>query len=189
MLDELRDKIKNKKLILFGETHGTGEIPKMLSKFFSELAKHEDFNLCLEIPEELQNTEPNKIITRAKEIGTQGLISEEYVKLIKKIPTGVNVFFIAPNTIKNQEDAEIKLSNNILKVLNNKKTFAVMGSVHASKKEIRVHNQKILPAGLLIHKKLKNKLFSVLLTTKTSNNGLKKTKGQFEKGFDHVISF
>src|SRR3989344_2174783 len=104
MLKEIIPKIKDKQIILFGEMHGTKEIPERLSTFFNEAAKKESFNLCLEIPEEFQNVELDKILPLAKEIGTSGLISEEYIKLIKKLPKNINVFFIAPNTVKNQEE-------------------------------------------------------------------------------------
>ena len=54
MIKEIISKIKNKKLILFGEIHGTKEIPELLSTFFNDVAKNESFNLCLEIPDEFQ---------------------------------------------------------------------------------------------------------------------------------------
>ena len=46
------EKVCGKGLVLFGELHGTREIPLMLSDFFLDYTK--DFNLCLEIPEDEQ---------------------------------------------------------------------------------------------------------------------------------------
>ena len=83
MVQEIISKIKGKKLVLFGETHGTKEIPELLLNLFRDLAKRENFNLGLEISNEFQNLEPDKILSSSKEIGTGGLISEEYIKLIK----------------------------------------------------------------------------------------------------------
>ncbi len=55
MFKEIIPKIKDKQIILFEEVHGTKEIPKVLSTFLKDVAKDEDFNLCLEIPIEFQN--------------------------------------------------------------------------------------------------------------------------------------
>ena len=55
MFDDLKNRIKDKNLIIFGEIHGTKEIPRMISQFFSEITKEEDFNVCLEIPVEFQD--------------------------------------------------------------------------------------------------------------------------------------
>ena len=55
MFNNLMDKIKDKNLVIFGEIHGTKEIPELLSEFFSEIAKEEDFDVCLEIPMEFQD--------------------------------------------------------------------------------------------------------------------------------------
>ncbi len=69
-----------------------------------------------------------------------------------------------------------------------------MGNIHASKKEIQIYSQKIIPAGFIIYKKLKDKLFSILLIAKSGeifNNELKKIEfhedDSFEKNFDFVI--
>ena len=97
MVQEIISKIKGKKLVLFGETHGTKEIPELLLNLFRDLAKRENFNLGLEISNEFQNLEPDKILSSSKEIGTGGLISEEYIKLIKEMPKNIKLFFIDKN--------------------------------------------------------------------------------------------
>ena len=193
MIQEIISKIKDKKLILFGELHGTKEIPELLLNLFSDLAKDEDFNLGLEIPNEFQNVEPNKILQLLKENGTSGLISEDYIKLIKKMPKNVKVFFIAPSTIKNQEEMEKGISENILKLVNNKRTFVVLGNIHASKNRITMRDFNITPAGFLIHQKIGDKMFSVLLKARSGeffNNGIKQIvsedDGSFDNNFDYV---
>lgn len=96
MIQKIIPFIKDKKVILFGEIHGTKEIPKMLSEFFNETATNEDFNLCLEVPEEFQNVKLDRILPLAKEEGISGLMSEEYIKLIKKIPKKHQCLFYCP---------------------------------------------------------------------------------------------
>jgi len=194
MLQDIKNLIKNKNVILFGEFHGTKEIPEMLSQFFSEMAKDENFNMCLEIPEEFQNLEPDKILSHAKEADTSGLISKEYIKLLKDIPRNIKVFFIAPNFIKNQEDVENGLANNILKILDDKKTFVILGNIHASKTPINLGNFKIITAGTILNQELKNKLFSINISPKKGkfyNFGVKEIKDSddinFNKGFDYVL--
>src|SRR3989338_9147352 len=167
MVQEIISKIKDKKLILFGEIHGTKEIPELLLNLFSDLAKTEDFNLGLEIPNEFQNVEPDKILSSSKEIGTSGLISGEYIKLIKGIPKNIKLFFIAPNSIKNQEEMEKEIADNILKLVDDKRTFVILGDIHASKNKIEFGNLEIVPAGFLIYQRLKDKMCSILLKSKS----------------------
>lgn len=56
MNQELLSKIKDKQIVIFGEIHGTKEIPELLSRLFYEISKKENFNLCLEIPIEFQKS-------------------------------------------------------------------------------------------------------------------------------------
>ncbi len=193
MVQEIISKIKDKKLVLFGETHGTKEIPKLLLNLFGDLAKKEDFNLGLEISDEFQHSEHDKILPLSRRIGTSGLISKEYIKLIKKMPKNIRVFFIAPSSIKNQEEMEREIANNILKLVDDKRTFVVLGSIHASKNKIEMGNLEIVPAGFLIHQKLKEKMFSILLKPKSGeffNNGMRQTisneDNSLDKNFDHI---
>jgi len=193
MVQEIISKIKDKKLILFGEIHGTKEIPELLLNLFSDLAKTEDFNLGLEIPNEFQNVEPDKILSSSKEIGTSGLISGEYIKLIKGIPKNIKLFFIAPNSIKNQEEMEKEIADNLLKLVDGKRTFVILGNIHASKNRITMGNFDIVPAGFLIHQKLKDKMFSILLKPKSGeffNNGVRQVvsneDNSFDKNFDYI---
>ena len=193
MIQEIISKIKGKKLVLFGETHGTKEIPELLLNLFSNLSKTEDFNLGLEIPNEFQNVEPDKILSLLRETGTSGLISGEYIKLIKEMPKNIKIFFIVPNRIKNQEEMEKVVADNILKLVGDKKTFIILGNIHASKNKIEMGNLEIVPAGFLIYQELKEKMFSILLKPKSGeffNNGVRQVvsneDNSFDKNFDYV---
>ena len=193
MVQEIISKIKGKKLVLFGETHGTKEIPELLLNLFRDLAKRENFNLGLEISNEFQNLEPDKILSSSKEIGTGGLISEEYIKLIKEMPKNIKLFFIAPNSIKNQEEMEREILDNILKLVDDKRTFVILGDIHASKNKIEFGNLEIVPAGFLIYQRLKDKMCSILLKSKSGeffNNGVKQVVSNednfFDKNFDYI---
>lgn len=212
MMQEIIPKIKDKLVILFGEIHGTKEIPEMLSQFFSEFANKEDFNICLEIPDEFQEKLNSYISSGDYDIlksilffsikyCADGRNSLEYMNLIKTIykinsecNKNIKIFCVSPSLAKNQEEAEKGIADNILKVVDNKKTFVVIGSIHASKKEIDFLQQKIVPAGLLIYQELKDKMCSIILTAKSGeffNNRLKKLihlEGDyFEKNFDYSL--
>ncbi|MBI5804149.1 hypothetical protein HY450_02805 [Candidatus Pacearchaeota archaeon] len=193
MVQEIISKIKGKKLVLFGEIHGTKEIPELLLNLFSDLAKNECFTLGLEISNEFQNVELDKIISSSKKTGTSGLINKDYINLIKKMPKNVKVFFIAPSEIKNQEEMEKGISDNILKLVDDKRTFVVLGNIHASKNRITIGNFDIAPAGFLIYQRLKGEMYSILLKPKSGeffNNGIKQVtpneNDSFDKNFDYI---
>ncbi len=85
------------------------------------------------------------------------------------------------------------ISENILKLVNGKRTFVILGNIHASKKKIRIENLEIVPAGFLIYQKLKDKMCSILLKAKKrefSNKELIKItsseRDEFDKNFDYV---
>ena len=183
MFENLKDRIKKKNLILFGEIHGTKEIPNLIKKFLVEIAKEEDFNLRLEIPEEFQE-KINKFIelgdnTILKDISfflepdnQDGRGSLEYLNLIKKIydlnknyKRNIKISCIDPNKDA-QEEKERGVAENILKSLNDKKTFAILGDVHASKNPISFLGEKFLPAGAILFNQLGNKMFSVRVLPK-----------------------
>jgi hypothetical protein len=211
MILEIISKIKDKQVILFGELHGTKEIPKLLSNFFKEISKKESFNLGLEIPDEFQEQINSymksgdydllkNILFFSKEYCTDGRNSLEYINLIKNIYNinseqnkNIKIFCLFPSLANNQEEVEIGIANKILKITN-KKTFVIIGNIHASKKEINIFQKKIVPAGFLIYEKLKDKMISIILTAKRGeffNNGLKKIipkeEDYFEKNFDYVV--
>jgi hypothetical protein len=212
MMQEIIPKIKDKQVILFGEIHGTKEIPELLSNFFKDISTNESFNLCLEIPDEFQgqiNSYMNSgdydilknILFFSIKYCTDGRNSLEYINLIKTIYKinyehnyNIKIFCVLPSLAKSQEEVEKGIANKILETINNNKTFAIMGNIHASKKKINFPKQKIVPAGFLIYEKLKDRMSSIILTAKSGeffNNGVKKlipyTNGHFERNFDYAI--
>ncbi len=202
MLDNIKKEIRNKTIIIFGELHGTKEIPEMLSRFFSEVAKEEDFNLCLEFPQEFQdqissyiNNGDYNILKNisffSKKNCSDGRNSLEYINLIKnvheinlKYNRNIKIFCVDPSA-KNQEEKEKGLAENITKKVSDKKTFVILGSVHASKKEVNFGDITIIPAGLLIFNKLKEKMLNVRIYQK--NEKLSKEEELFNEGFDHIL--
>ena len=202
MFEEIKKKIKGKKLILFGEIHGTKEIPKIITKFFSEIK--EDFDLCLEIPEEFQN-ELDSFMQGGKtpsffEIDLlDGRNSKEYFELIEEIKKinedkikKINIFCV-DSFAKSQKEKEENLAKNILKVLNEKTVFAIMGEIHSSKEKINFNDLEIITAGNILHGKLKEEIFSVRIKPKEGkyfNFGEKEIvnfSGFFDEGFDYVL--
>ncbi len=180
-------KIDKKKIILFGEIHGTKEIPNLLLDFFSNLSKKESFNVCFEIPSNHDNFFTNKN-------QRDGRNSLEYFNLINKLKRlkNVKIYFIDINDEKDIKNRDKIIADNIIKAIDKNKTFAVLGNIHASKNKIIIGNVNLIPAGFLIHENLGEKMCSVLLKAKKGeffNNGLKKITYRkddtFDKGFDY----
>jgi len=201
MFNNLKDRIKDKNLIIFGEIHGTKEIPMILSQFFSEIAKEESFNVCLEIPVEFQDNIEDFFRVNKEDIkNSDGRNSLEYLKLIqnlrnlnKKYNQDIKILCIDP-VANNQEEKEKGLAENILKYLSNKKTFVIMGSIHASKNIIRFQEKIIVPTGNILYKKLGNKIFNINILPSEGgfhNLGVKKITGNMDsplnKGFDYIF--
>jgi hypothetical protein len=208
MIEEIIPKIKNKQIILFGEIHGTKEIPELLSGFFEEISKKEDFDVGLEIPDEFQGQIDSymnsgdysilkNILFFSKEECTDGRNSLEYASLIRSLYNlnkNIKIYCISPSSAENQEEMEEGIANKILEKANNKKIFAIMGNIHSSKREIYFLGQKIIPAGFLVFEKMKEKMITILLTAeegKFFNNEIKEvisSKGdEFEENFDYVL--
>lgn len=207
MIKEINSKIKDKQLILFGEIHGTKEIPEFLSKFFSEIAKEEDFNVCLEIPSEFQKSIRN-FFKFNKEKHSDGRNSLEYFWLIqnlknlnKRYGRNIKIFCIDMNSKiqirdkKNTQNFREKImTKNILKPLKDKKTFVIMGDIHASKKPILFGKLKINPTGSILFNKIRNKMYNIrIMPTKGNffNFGIKKiyknkSEDSFNKNFDYI---
>ena len=207
MFDIIKDLTKNKNLVIFGEIHGTKEIPEMISQFFSEIAKEEDFDVCLEIPEEFQKNIKDFFVTN-KYDKSDGRNSLEYFKLIqnmenlnRKYNRNIKIFCIDANSntfIEDEKDIqnirEKIMAENILKSLDGKKSLVVLGSIHASKYPIFFNGINIIPAGSIIFKKLNDNMFSINILPKKGkffNFGLKeirgnKLEGPFNKNFDYI---
>jgi len=188
MFENLKEKIKNKKVIVFGEIHGTKEIPETILNFLKNL--DEDFDICLEIPEEFQNN----LSDFFKEKPSDGRNSKEYLNLIKELSKlNKNIFCIDP-IVQNQKEKEEGLAKNSLTRLGNKKVFLILGEVHASKEKIIFNGQEIIPTGYLLKEKLKEGFFNVRLKPskgKYFNFGIRKiddTNDEFDKSFDYILN-
>src|SRR3989344_4555387 len=117
-MNNIINKLKEENLILFGEIHGTKEIPLLLSKFFFKLSKKESFNICLEIPYVYQKNiddflksgdEKNllKIKFFTDKNQRDGRNSLEYYNLIKylyNLKNKIRVYCIDTNISKEQND-------------------------------------------------------------------------------------
>lgn len=207
MIKEINSKMKDRQLILFGEIHGTKEIPEFLSKFFSEIAKEEDFNVCLEIPSEFQKN-VESFFKFNKEKHGDGRNSSEYLGLIqnlknlnKKYGRDIKIFCIDIGSgIHVRDEKNIQnfrekiMAKNILKCLKDKKTFVIMGDIHAFKKPILFGKLKINPVGSILFNKIKNKMYNIrIMPTKGNffNFGIKeiyrnKFEDPFNKNFDYI---
>lgn len=192
MLNELKEKIKNKKLILVGEIHGTKEIPELLSKFFSEIAEKEDFNVCFEILDEFQEN-PEEFF-KDSELG-DGKNSKEYFNLIKELnEMNKNTFFIAPSKIESQEELERSMAENIKKVLDKKQTFVILGDMHASKNPLNFQGLGLETAGSVLFKEFQSDFFNIRIVPRSGkffNFGIKEINEDFldedfNKNFDYV---
>src|SRR3989344_2336334 len=108
-MNNIINKLKEENLILFGEIHGTKEIPLLLSKFFFKLSKKESFNICLEIPYVYQKNIDDflKIKFFTDKNQRDGRNSLEYYNLIKylyNLKNKIRVYCIDTNISKEQND-------------------------------------------------------------------------------------
>ncbi|MCK5149515.1 hypothetical protein KAJ87_01150 [Candidatus Pacearchaeota archaeon] len=164
MFKNLENKIKNKDLILFGEEHGTKEIPEFLFKFFSELAKEEEFDVCLEIPKEFQNNIKDFFKQNEGGLNTKG-----YLNLVNELQKlNIKIFCIDSSDYSSQNKREKEMAENILEVFN-KKTFVITGNIHACIKKFLMCEINIIPTGFYLSEKLKDKLVSIDLSLELKN--------------------
>lgn len=207
-MNNLINKFKHKQLILFGELHGTKEIPIILSKLFLNFSKNEYFNICLEIPKKYQENINNFLksgneqylskidfFTNSKQ--RDGRNSLEYYNLIKsiyKLNNEINIYCVDVNEPKEQNQREIMMAENIINNLSlNKKTFAILGNIHASKNKLSFNSLEIIPTGYILHNKLKDKIISILFVCENGsffNIKEKKINKEyfegFKKNFDYI---
>ncbi len=208
----LKEKIVRCQIVLFGEIHGTKEIPHLLSEFFEKYAKERNFNVCLEIPSENQRwisafllTGQDSYLKEApffKHNNRDGRASSEYFNLIKKIyfinlkiSKKIEIFCIDTSNFddyRDQNKREIKIAKNIIKSVSNKVTFAILGNVHASIKELNFNENNIIPAGVYLKKEFGSNLISINLMPKKGrffNEKLQYMNNidlEFNKNFDYA---
>ncbi len=198
---QIRDKIRDKQIIFFGEIHGTREIPMILTEFFKIFSQEEDFDLAVEIPKTYQEKITDFLRLRKEEIlneisffqhqkNSDGRNSLEYLQLIKALSeinrqkqVSINVLCIdlsVENKFESQNEREEGMANNILNLWKKeKKLFVILGNIHASKKEFIFDEKMIRPVAyyLSVVSHLSSNIFSVNLQPRTGeffNFGVKK---------------
>jgi uncharacterized iron-regulated protein len=204
-MNNLIKKIKSKKIVLFGELHGTKEIPNLLLDLFTTILKKESFNLCLEIPSKYQKYF-NKFMINGDEKYLKkidffydknqrdGRNSLEYYNLIKSIYNlnktnnhKIKLFFIDVNESKEQNEREFIIFKNILKTISNEKTLIILGDVHASKNKISFGSTNIIPIGYLMKQKYGDNMINIRFECK--NKSIFNTEEKeinFNRNFDEI---
>ena len=204
---------KGKEIVLFGELHGTKEIPNLLKRFFRELAESETFNIALEIPMNCQssidtflmngNEQYLKTLEFFKNISeSDGRNSREYLELIKDIykinkhkQHKIFIFCIELDSFSSgktaQEEKEEALTKKVLDLAKYGYLFVILGDIHAAKRIITFGDKKIVPAGYRIHSKLNGKVISIRLSPQSGSffNVTKKIVSQENKSFDNYFDY
>ena len=173
------DLIKGKKVIMFGETHGTKKMPKFLAKFIINELKDFDIIVALEIPKEYEN----KIDEYFKEgKGKWSFATKDYYNLIKRLKSNnIKIAFI-DGYITSQEEKEENLAKEILNInKNNEKIIVITGDIHASPFPINVDGLNIKTTGSILKKVLKDDLANVRLVLNDDGD-------KFNNNFEAVIN-
>jgi len=214
---QIKDKIKNKQIIFFGEIHGSKEIPLILAEFFRIFSQEEDFDLALEVPRDNQEKIDNFLMLRNEEIlkeisffkqqeNSDGRNSLEYLQLIKTIAE-INLQRFLPIRIlcidislqdkfESQNEREEGMADNIFNLWKKeKKMFVILGNVHISKKQFILGEKIISPVAchLVALSYPSPRIFSVNLQPRTGeffNFGIKRVEELSEdvdKSFDQIF--
>lgn len=111
----------------------------------------------------------------------------------------IKIFCIDVNKIESQNQREKEIAENIMKILDNKKTFVILGNVHASKEKMSIHGHDIIPSGFFLFEKLGDKMFSINLLPRKGkyynmeikeihyNNFYKASENPLNKGYDYIL--
>jgi hypothetical protein len=174
-IEEILQLSKNKKIVLFGEIHGTKEIPEFLERFFLEASKMDNINICFEIPSDYQDKINDFFETEDKNDGRN---CKEYFKLVNSIKElinkqGLDIKIICVDVplkeFLSQNEREKQIASNILSSADNKKTFAILGKVHASKKPILFKKEEIYTVGTIISNEIGEGLFNINIIANEGN--------------------
>lgn len=99
-----------------------------------------------------------------------------------------------PPFSRDQNKLEKDIAEKVKKNLNSRKTFVVLGDIHASKNPLSIKSLKINPTGSILYDELKESLFSIRIAPRSGeffNFGTKKVgksiyNEDFNKNFDYV---
>ena len=189
--------LSDKKLIVFGEIHGTKEIPEIISNILLEL-KLRISRIFLEIPKKNQryinkylksyNKEDLYKIPFFKQKIKDGRDSKQNLELIKvigeisKLNKKLKIFCIAPDS---NLDKDYYMYKKIKKFLGHKKiNIFITGNIHASEIKIKLNDKRIIPATYYLKKWLGDKLIVVNFMANEGqfyNSGIKDIKSKKDK--------
>ena len=173
-LNQFLDRITKHQLIIFGELHGTKEIPNLMKKVLSGLAKKIDI-IFLELPKSQQKHIDNFFVSGNEKYLyltpffhrklKDGRESKENLNLIKHIKSlrdkcnrELKIICVDPD---NYSKRDYLMYKEIKKNLNSKNAVFITGNIHASKEKFMINKRPILTTGYYLQKYLKNKLLSV----------------------------
>jgi len=208
----LINKIEDNKIILFGELHGTKEIPMILSNFFDKFVKNNNFNIFMEIPDEEQENVNNFLLSGDEKLLLQteffknnynndGRNSLEYFEFIKniyllnkKFKKKIKIFCIDISNITLVEERDNIMANNVIKNLEKEFNFVIVGNLHASKKCINFDDFCFKTLGSFIYKNYKNQMISINILPETGqffNNSIEKVPDlnefkEISKNYDYT---
>lgn len=178
MLKELLSAIRGKKLILFGEIHGTREIPELVTKVLPNLAIN---TLFLEIPVDQQPFIDAFLAAGTKESlatipfyaspALDGRGSKEYLEVIRKVfllnqkmthKTRIVCVDVPAEQKKSSEQRDTFMCQQILKNLE-KQCLFIAGNIHTSLKPVSAGGKRVLTTGTLLKQYFPKEIVSIAL--------------------------
>lgn len=204
LFDFLKDKIVNKKIVLFGEIHGTKETPLLFSEFLSNYALIKDFDVCLEIPSNEQENISKFLITGDSSLinlnsmdskdGRNSLEMKQLIKNIFKLKKRIYCIDLDYNLQLDRINERDKImAENIKEHIKGRQIIAFLGNIHAAKKEIIMAKTKIETTGSILKKDFKTMFATVNLQPEKGqffNNELKTIQGNnnVESFYDYTFN-
>ena len=188
------DKIKNKKIILFGEIHGTKEIPVYIRKLCRIILRDRNNILyLLELPKEIE-PKINKFIR--KEISKKELIKDRLLEdsicdgrftpsILRNIKSlsSKGVKFKCIDSVEGKPSERDKdMAGRVVKLIKKypkPKILLHIGNFHVSSKKIRYKNRTWKPFKLYLPPKIINNSVTIICTAQKGsfyNQGVKKVK-------------
>ncbi len=191
---ELIEILLNKKLITFGEIHGTKEIPLLISKVIRELQSNTS-RIFLEIPKKNQKYIDNYLKFHNKEDlykipffrqkikdGRNSKENLDLIELLSKISKTngkLKIFCIEPD---DNSEKDYFMYKEIRKLFDDKGiNIFIAGNIHASKDKLFFKDKKIIPTGYYLKRWLNEDLIVINFTAnkgKFYNFGVKKIKSK-----------
>ncbi len=183
----IKNKLIKRKIVIFGEVHGTKEIPLEFSDFLSKYILIKDFNLCLEIPSNEQGKinefldsgnlallENTQFFSNSSE--SDGRNSIEIIKLINKVYelnkkydksikvqcVDLNYDLVVDELLKRDEI----IVNNIKNALSDFQTLVLLGNFHAMNQKFVLNGLEFETVGSILKKEFGNHILTVDIAPK-----------------------